>query len=310
MYYHTSSGTDNTVTISGMKQGLVLPNWVVEGDAERLVEYGVAAEDAGWDGVFLADHLVMGGEDGYPDFPDPWITLSGIAARTSEIRLGSWVTPVPRRQPWQLARDLATLDRLSNGRVILGTGLGRAFDYTTFGESWDPKTLGDRYDEALEVITGLWSGEPFSYDGDHYTVDGAVLRPTPVQDPRIPIVVGGVWPNKKPFRRGSRWDGMIPHYRGDGVIPAEGVERQRTGDLDIPPRPGDPETEVREMVAYYRDRSDGAGELFLPADPPHATEDWIDLCDELGVSWLYTRKLDPEAGWDLDMERIRAGPPG
>lgn len=258
--------------MADLKYGIVLPNWEVEGDAERLVEYGVAAEEAGWDGVFLADHLALGGEDGYPDFPDPWITLSGIAARTDRINLGSWVTPIPRRQPWQLARDLATLDRLSNGRVLLGTGLGRAFDYTTFGEPWDPTTLGAKYDEALEVITGLWSGEPFSFDGDHYTVNDAVLKPTPVQEPRIPIIVGGIWPNKKPFHRGSEWDGMIPHYRGDGVIPGEGIKQEESGDLVIPARPHDAETEVTEMVEYYSGLSEKPGELFLPTDPPHAGE--------------------------------------
>lgn len=90
--------------MSELKHGIILPNWEVGGDTERLVEFGVVAEEAGWDGVFLADHLAMGGEDGHPDFPDPWITLSGIAARTDEIKLGSLVTPIPRRQPWQLAR--------------------------------------------------------------------------------------------------------------------------------------------------------------------------------------------------------------
>lgn len=295
---------------SGINYGIVLPNWVVEGDTERLVDYGVAAEEAGWDGVFLADHLAMGGEEGHPDFPDPWITLSGIAARTNDIKLGSWVTPVPRRQPWQLARDLATLDRLSDGRVILGAGLGRSFDYTTFGEPWEPKTIGDRYDEALDVITGLWTGESFSYDGDHYTVDEAVLRPTPVQKPRIPIVVGAVWPNKKPFQRGARWDGMMPHYRGDGILPAEGLDEEQSGDLDVPQRTVDPETEVREMVEYYHGLTEVPGELFLPADPPHASDDWIELCNDLGATWLYSRNLDPEEGWDLDMERVRNGPPG
>lgn len=296
--------------MSEFEYGIVLPNWEVAGDTERLVEYGVAAEDAGWDGVFLADHLAMGGESGHPDFPDPWITLSGIAARTDEITLGSWVTPVPRRQPWQLARDLATLDRLSNGRVLLGTGLGRAFDYTTFGEPWDPKTLGAKYDEALDVITGLWTGEPFSYDGEHYTVNDAVLKPTPVQEPRIPIIVGGIWPNEKPFRRGSKWDGMIPHYRGDGVIPAEGIDGEQSDDLTIPERSGDPEAEVREMAEYYHGLSEEAGELFLPADPPHASGGWEDVCRDVGVTWLYTRNLDPENGWDLNMDRVRTGPPG
>lgn len=292
------------------KYGIVLPNWEVDGETDRLVEFGVAAEEAGWDGVFLADHLSMGGDDGYPDFPDPWITLSGIATRTDEIRLGSWVTPIPRRQPWQLARNLATLDRLSDGRVILGTGLGRAFDYTPFGDPWDPAVLGDKYDEALEIIAGLWTGEPFSFDGAHYTVEDAVVKPTPVQEPRIPIVVGGIWPNKKPFRRGGRWDGMVPHYRGDGVIPADGVTSDQSGDLTIPPRDGDARTEVQEMVEYYFEHSDGGGELFLPTDPPHAADDWLDFCENLGATWLYTRNLDPENGMELSMERVRRGPPG
>lgn len=292
-----------------LKHGIVLLNSLVDGDAERLAEYGVIAEEAGWDGVFLADHLVPGGEEGV-DWPDPWLTLSAIAARTEEITLGSWVTPVPRRQPWQLARDLATLDRLSDGRVLLGAGLGRAFDYTTFGEAWEPRRIADRYDEALEIIDGLWSGQPFSYDGAHYTVDDAVLRPTPVQSPRIPIVIGGIWPSKKPFERGARWDGIIPHYRGDGIIPSAGLDSDDTGDLELPERPGGPEAEVRAMIEYYRERADELGTILLPADPPHADEDWLPFCRELGASWVYTRNVHPEDGWELDRELIRQGPPG
>lgn len=295
--------------MTDLKHGIALPNWEVDGDTEQLVEFGVAAEAAGWDGVFLADHLAMGREGGYPAFPDPWVTLSGLAARTNEIKLGSWVTPIPRRQPWQLARDLATLDRLSNGRVILGTGLGRSFDYTTYGQPWEPKTLGEKYDEALDIITGLWSGEPFDYDGEHYTVDNAVLKPEPVQQPRIPIIIGGLWPNKKPFHRGSRWDGMIPHYRGDGVVPAEGFASEQTGDLALPERPHGPEAEVREMVDYYRQLSDDPKELFLPGDPPHADDDWIDFCRDVGATWLYTRNVDPADGWTLTMDRVQTGPP-
>lgn len=295
--------------MGNLKYGIVLPNWDVDGETDRLVEYGVAAEDAGWDGVFLADHLGLKGEDGHPDFPDPWITLSGIAARTDEIRLGSWVTPIPRRQPWQLARNLATLDRLSDGRVILGTGLGRAFDYEPFGDTWNPTVLAERYDEALDIITGLWTGKPLSFDGDHYTIREAVVKPTPVQEPRIPIIIGGVWPNKKPFQRGGRWDGMVPHYRGDGVIPAEGVTSDQSGDLTIPPRGGEPRAEVREMVEYYFNRADGDGELFLPIDPPHASSDWMDFCADIGSTWLYERNLDPDDGMSLRMELVRNGPP-
>lgn len=301
--------TSTSAESTRLNRGIVLPNWVVDGDAQRLVEYAVAAEEAGWDGVFLADHLIfphMRPDDEiseYIDFPDPWITLSGIATRTNTIRLGTWITPVPRRQPWQLARDLATLDRLSDGRVILGAGMGTPTDYTRFGEAWEPGRLGRKYDEALDVVTGLWRGEPLSYDGDYYTVEDAVVLPTPVQEPRIPIIVGGHWPNRKPIQRGARWDGIIPHYRGDGVVSEQGVEGLvRGGDVD-------PEAEVREMLDYYRGLTDGSGEVFLPADPPHRSSTWLETCGELGATWVYTRPRDQSGEWALSMDLIREGPP-
>lgn len=136
------------------------------------------------------------------------------------------------------------------------------------------------------------------------------MKPTPVQEPRIPIIVGGLWPNKKPFHRGARWDGMIPHYRGDGVIPAEGVTADQSGDLTIPERPDGAKAEVREMVEYYLERAGDESDLFLPADPPHASGDWIEFCEGIGATWVYTRNLDPETGWNLTMERVRDGPPG
>jgi hypothetical protein len=296
----------------GLNYGIVFPNWVVEGDTEELVAYGVAAEQAGWDGVFLADHLIYPGlgpeekldSSEYKGFPDPWITAAGIASRTEEIRLISWVTPVPRRQPWQLARNLATLDQLSNGRVMLGTGLGTPSDYTRFGKSWEPSQLGDRYDEALAVIEGLWSGEPFSYNGAFFSLDHAVLKPTPVQEPRIPIIVGGVWPNKNPFHRGARWDGMVPHYRGDGIVPQDGATY-------APPRDDDTthDEEVQTMVEYYHSIVDESGELFLPADPQDRGSDWSSQCKQLGASWVYFRPKRESGEWYLDEQYIRQGPP-
>lgn len=282
--------------------GIVLPNWSVGADTEQLVEFAVAAEGAGWDGVFLADHLTFPHEeyDGPDnmDFHDPWITMAGIATRTEELTLASWVTPIPRRQPWQVARDLATLDRLSEGRVILGTGLGNiATNYTPFGRTEDERILGQRYDEGREIIDGLWSGESFSYEGEHFTIDEAAVRPTPVQQPRIPVVTGGVWPNRKPIRRGARWDGIVPHWPGDGVVPGDrGVE---------------PAEISRELLAYYHEHTDEAGEILLPLDPPGNSPRYSDVCREYGVTWLYTRDLrNPEyvSNPDLAMDRIKEGP--
>lgn len=216
----------------------------------------------------------------------------------------SWITPIPRRQPWQLAKDLATLDRLSDGRVTLGVGLGTPSDYTRFGQSWEPKQLGRKYDEALDIIDGLWSGEPFSYRGEFFSIDHAVLRPTPVQAPRIPIIVGGLWPNKKPFHRGARWDGIVPHYRGDGILPKDGGP-------NAPPRDDklSHDTEVENMIEYYRSITDTPNEIFLPANPPDGGPDWIEKCKQLGASWAYVRPKNDTGEWELSDDLILDGPP-
>ena len=267
----------------------------------RLVDAGVAAEEAGWDGVFLADHLIFppppeigaaSSVDEHWPMPDPWIALSGIAAMTSGIRLGTWITPVARRQPWQLARDLATLDRMSDGRVILGVGLGRRPDYEQFGQSWDLKTVAARTDESLALIERLWSGDRVTHSGDHYQLTDVALLPTPTQQPRIPIVVGGIWPRKPAVRRGARWDGIMTHFPGDGVLPADGLP---------------PEQHATEMVNYYRSLTDRPGEVFLPATPEQHSSEWTTLAVELGATWLYTAKL--EGTWTLDLNKISQGPP-
>lgn len=261
-----------------LRYGVVLANWTVGDDVAQLVDVAVEAEEAGWDGVFLADHLIfppprtIGGAStgSFSSMPDPWITFAGIATRTSTITLGSWITPIPRRQPWQFARDIATLDRLSGGRVLVGVGLGRRPDYEMFDLPWDLPTLGRQCDEALELIDRFWTGEAVHFDGDYYTVRGAGLLPTPLQQPRVPIVIGGLWPNKVFLRRGARWDGIVPHYPGDGVLPGESV----------------PEQQVTELLEYYRSLTDDPGEILLPI-PLGASDEYTAICRDLGATWLY-----------------------
>jgi hypothetical protein len=134
-----------------------------------------------------------------------------MALNTKRIRLGTAVTPLARRRPWKVARETMTLDHLSEGSLILGVGLGSATnnDFIKFGEMTDLKQRAQQLDEALDVMAGLWRGQPFSYQGVYFQVDEITLQPAPVQQPRIPIWIGGGYPLPGPLRRAARWDGAI-----------------------------------------------------------------------------------------------------
>ena len=191
-----------------MQYGLALPNGGVCGDARVLAELGCLAEEAGWDGVVVEDYIVHQSAGAVPTC-DPWIALAAIAVGTKRIRLGTSVTPLPRRRPWKVAREALALDQLSNGRFFLGVGSGDAGEagFSRVNEVRDAKERAKMLDEALDIIVGLWSGEPFSYQGHYYQVQEMTLLPTPLQKPRIPILVGGGWPLKGPALRAARYDG-------------------------------------------------------------------------------------------------------
>ena len=189
--------------------------FVIEGgDADSTSDLSQAAEAAGWDGVFIADAIDIGVPNS-PPFPwfDPWVVLAAMATRTERIRIGTLITPVPRRRPWKLARETVTIDHLSKGRLIFGAGLGAAEDDGGFfkvGEAMDLKVRAERLDEGLSILAGLWSGKPFSVSGAHYDVKEMTMLPAPVQTPRIPVWVPGVWTKEKSMRRALGWDGIIP----------------------------------------------------------------------------------------------------
>src|SRR5207244_6229353 len=130
------------------------------------------AEAAGWDGVLLCDHLTARWQGHSEPIADPWIGLAAIAAATERVLIGPMVTPLPRRRPWQLASETVTLDALSNGRLVLGVGLGTvdAQNFAPFGEEPDLATRGRMLDESLEVLTGLWRGQPLTHEGERYRV--------------------------------------------------------------------------------------------------------------------------------------------
>jgi alkanesulfonate monooxygenase SsuD/methylene tetrahydromethanopterin reductase-like flavin-dependent oxidoreductase (luciferase family) len=204
-----------------MRFALNLPPFGAFADVRALAALAREAEESGWDGFFLWDHLQA--EPGVA-VADPWVALSAIAMQTRRIRLGALVTPLPRRRPWKFARETASLDQLSAGRLIAGVGIGGDGwygEYRMFGEAVDDRVHAAMLDEGLEVVTGLWSGRPLRHTGAYYTVRDALFLPPPVQTPRIPIWVAGIWPNKAPMRRAARWDGVCPIVEGHTMQPEE-----------------------------------------------------------------------------------------
>jgi len=189
-----------------MKFGLQLPNLGAFADVNLLIDVAQMAEEAGWDGIYLWDHV------GIPDkMVDPMTVFGAIAVKTKRIRFGPMITSLSRRRPWKLAREATTLDHLSNGRFTLGIGMGGSdWDFERVGDIGDNRIKAQRTDEALEILDGLWRGETVTYEGDHYHVEGLYFRPRPVQQPRIPVWCAGSYPHKKPLQRAARWDGVFP----------------------------------------------------------------------------------------------------
>jgi alkanesulfonate monooxygenase SsuD/methylene tetrahydromethanopterin reductase-like flavin-dependent oxidoreductase (luciferase family) len=193
-----------------MKFALCLPN-AGACDPRTLGELGQRAEKAGWDAVFIEDYIVYQAK-AIPTF-DPWVSLASLALHTDTVRLGTLVSPLSRRRPWKLAAEAVSIDHLSKGRLILGVGLGDTNDpgFTAVGERLEAKVRAQLLDEALVLIDRLWSAEPVSFHGKHFRVDNLTLRPRPVQLPRIPIWIGGGWPNAGLRRRLPRWDGSCAY---------------------------------------------------------------------------------------------------
>jgi alkanesulfonate monooxygenase SsuD/methylene tetrahydromethanopterin reductase-like flavin-dependent oxidoreductase (luciferase family) len=196
-----------------------------------VAELAVRAEERGWDGFFLWDHVAYRAP--VSAVADPWITMAAIATRTTKIVTGPLVTPLARRRMHQLARETVTLDRLSGGRLILGVGLGSdrtgEFDPARFGEEGDPRARAALLDDGLERLVAYWDGE---------------FEPRPIQRPRIPVWVAARWPNKRPLKRAARWDGVFPidqpgpeelaEYLGGVELPADVVVTNPAG-TDLAP---------------------------------------------------------------------------
>lgn len=221
-----------------MRHGLSIPPVGRLSDPHLLVELAVAAEAHGWDGFFLWDHLQR--PAGEPlGLADPWVALAAIAARTTRIRLGPMVTPVARRRPLKLAHEAASLDQLSRGRLILGTGLGvdAGGEFSRTGEETDPRVRGAMLEEGVTLLDRLLRGEQVVHRGPNYTLDGITLSPTGVQQPRVPIWMAARGHTLAPVRRAARFEGVallaISPERLEEVIACVRAERGSLDGFDI-----------------------------------------------------------------------------
>jgi alkanesulfonate monooxygenase SsuD/methylene tetrahydromethanopterin reductase-like flavin-dependent oxidoreductase (luciferase family) len=183
---------------------------ITGGPVAEQIDLARAAEAAGWDGVFTWDGIHVGDTI---EVHDPWVLMSAFAMATERVRIGAIIQPLARRRPWKAARESVTLDHVSNGRFVLCVGLGTPDDagFAKVGEPDDRRVLAERLDESLEILTGLWSGQPFGFAGIHYRFEPMTFVPTPIQQPRIPIWVVGAWPSERSMRRALRYDGVLPH---------------------------------------------------------------------------------------------------
>jgi alkanesulfonate monooxygenase SsuD/methylene tetrahydromethanopterin reductase-like flavin-dependent oxidoreductase (luciferase family) len=278
-----------------VKFGLSLPNHGEYGAVHKIVELAVLAEETGWDGFFLWDHIARG----VAPQVDPWIAMSAIASHTERMRLGLLVTPITRRRPWKVAREIVTLDHLSNGRMVLGVGLGdfRGKEFKDFGEVDDPTTRGEMLDEGLDIIAALQGGEEFGYSGKHYGIKSTVFNPKPVQQPRVPVWVAGKWPNKKPFHRAAQWDGVVPIHRSRNIKEALTVNEV---------------FEMIELIQQHRTTDapfDYCVSGALPGESPGDDRAIAQSYAEAGATWWIEFVYSATGSLSKNTERIRQGPP-
>ncbi len=273
-----------------MKAGFV----VSAGHPRAVADLAAAAEAAGWDGVFTFDAVAIGETELF----DPWVVMAAMALRTERIAIGAVLTPPSRRRPWKLAREAMTLDRLSAGRLILPVGLGALDDaaFGNVGEPTDARTRAELLDESLAILEGLWSGEPFGFEGRHYRFAPMTFRPTPVQRPRIPIWVAGRWGSERSMRRAVRYDGILPQVGPGGSLEPADIRAIAAW-------------VARERGTELRDRPfDIVVEGKTPADPRAAASQAVRPWSEAGATWWL------EADWtgasvESLRARIDAGPP-
>lgn len=272
-----------------MKYAIEIVPFGTYADPRNIVVVAQAAEAAGWDGIFLWDHLAFAW--GVP-CADPWVALSAVAQATIRLRLGTDITPLPRRRPHILATTLAGLDLLSAGRVIFGAGLGGVpLEFSAFGEPEDARTRAAMLDEGLFVLDGLLSGQEVKHQGRFYTVNGVCLNPLPIQEPRPPIWIGGE--SRPALRRAARWDGWVI----GGVNEAAQMIKSPQ--------------EMTAAAAYIRSFRDQEApfDIAMTGVSDVGDAELVRTYAAAGVTWWLESIFDLRGSLDEMMARVTAGPP-
>jgi len=269
-----------------VKFGIYIANHGITSNPQDYVKLAKSAEEFGWEGFFIWDHVFLPWAPDQ-DVLDPWIILSAIATQTSKLTLGTTVTPLARRRPTVIAREAITIDRLSNRGFILGVGLGGTRELKALGEEEDPKIRGEMLDESLEILKGLWSGKPFTYDGKHYKIrEPVTFKP----EGKIKIWVGGNWPNKKPFRRAAKYDGIFPLKAG-GVYPQDYQE-------------------ILSYIKKYRESMESFDLVKSILTVGDKEEDaYIHEFIDMGLDWLLEAFWPERCSLKEIQKRIEQGPP-
>lgn len=256
-------------------------------DPRPVVELAVAAELAGWEAVSIWDHANFYGGVG-----DPWVTLTAVAAATRRVRLVTAVSPVPRYRPHLLARTLCALDAFSGGRVTLGAGLGVPWDLDSTGDGADDRTRAAMTDEALDLIGRWYAGQTVTHAGTHYRADAVQVAPRGVQEPRLPVWVGGL--SRPALRRAARWDGWI--------VPTI----DETQAVTLPPE------QLAQDVAYLNQHRESEAPVDVAVDgTTSAGETGRSVAyAQAGATWWFESIFGLRGSHAEMLERVQAGPPG
>ncbi|MGD9601886.1 MAG: LLM class flavin-dependent oxidoreductase [Gammaproteobacteria bacterium] len=292
-----------------MFTALYVPTFNDYASPQKMVSLAQAAERAGWDGFFIWDHVVLV-PGGHVPLLDATAMLGALAQATRRMRLGAMVTPLARRRPWKFAKELTTLDRLSDGRMVCGVGLGEpaAVDFAPFGEDASPYGRARRLDEGLTVLDPLLRGETVNHEGNFYQLHDARIAPACEQRPRMPVWVAAARPAEAGFRRAARWDGCFPVKFPESGLPEDGTPIDWTQWWLSP-------AELAASVALVRGlRSDSEApfDFIASGRTLYGSSDAAETLQAYraaGATWWFEWLQEAPGTFESTLEAVRQGPP-